>query len=199
MEFNVFLFAGLCVACILMMIAERRGAPVVLTLRLKNDIKRETRFLQQYGQFTCCTIVVAIVFCLGGSQWRGHGEGIVVPLAAAPLVAGGLGMFVKRLLSRVRPGHENAGKFLGPTKGHANFRESFPSNHSATAMALSVGLSYLYPPAAIVFWTLAVVTGLLRYLLDAHWPSDVLGGLAFGYVIGWATWHSIAAMSGFAL
>jgi undecaprenyl-diphosphatase len=120
-------------------------------------------------------------------------------MAAAPLVAGGLGMFVKRLLSRVRPGHENAGKFLGPTKGHANFRESFPSNHSATAMALSVGLSYLYPPAAIVFWTLAVVTGLLRYLLDAHWPSDVLGGLAFGYAVAWATWHVIAAMGGFAL
>jgi membrane-associated phospholipid phosphatase len=29
-----------------------------------------------------------------------------------------------------------------------------------------------------------MITALLRYLLDAHWPSDVVGGVAVGYVSG---------------
>ena len=31
----------------------------------------------------------------------------------------------------------------------------------------------------------AVMDVLLRYLLDAHWPSDVVGGSALGYAIAW--------------
>lgn len=199
MPFNWAIFVGLSVACAIMMVVERAGAPVVLKLKMKNDIKRETYFLQQYGQFVCCAIVAWLVYLFGGSPARGHGPGIAVTLVAAPLMAGLLGMIVKRLLGRVRPGHENAGKFMGPDPGHANYRESFPSNHSASAMALSFGLAYLYPQAAAVFWTLAVITGLLRYVQDAHWPSDVLGGLAFGYAVAFGTWHAIAWAQGFTL
>ena len=42
----------------------------------------------------------------------------------------------------------------------------------------------LYPQAAAVFWTLGLITAILRYLMDAHWPSDVLAGIAIGYVVG---------------
>jgi membrane-associated phospholipid phosphatase len=199
MPFHWPLILSLVAACITSFFIERRGGPVRLALSVKNDIRRETLFLQQYGQFTCSAIVVAIVYLLGGSSWRGHGPGIVLPLALAPLVAGVLGMVAKRLLGRVRPGYEKAGKFLGPAVTHCNKRESFPSNHSAAAMALSVGLAYLYPPAAVVFWVLAGVTGLLRYLQDAHWPSDVLGGLALGYLVGYGTWHAMAVLDGFTL
>jgi membrane-associated phospholipid phosphatase len=197
MEINWILFGGLCLASIVMMFLERRGAPVVLTLPMKNDIKRETRFLAQYGQFTCCVIVALLVYSLGGSKWRGLGPGIFVPLVVAPLAAGVLGMLLKRLLGRVRPGHPNAGKFSGPSFKHANYRESFPSNHTATAFALSVGLAYLYPPAAGVFWALAIITGLLRYIMDAHWPSDVLGGMALGYILAVGIWWAFLRNPGF--
>ena len=30
---------------------------------------------------------------------------------------------------------------------------------------------------------LPLICAVLRYLMDAHWPSDVVGGIAFGYVI----------------
>jgi membrane-associated phospholipid phosphatase len=199
MQFHWVLFLGLAAASAIMMVLEWRGAPVVLTLSVKNDIKRETRFLQQYGQFVCCVLVAWLIYLFGGSPWRNHGRGIAVPVIAAPLMAGLIGMVLKRLLGRVRPGRENAGRFTGFSTAHANYRESFPSNHSATAMALSVGLVYLYPPAAPAFWTLAGITGLLRYLMDAHWPSDVLGGLAMGYAVAFGTWHAIAWALGFAL
>jgi undecaprenyl-diphosphatase len=114
---------------------------------------------------------------------------VVVPLIIAVVVATGIATLIKRLVSRVRPGRENAGKFLGPFWSHANFRESFPSSHSASAVALSVMLAILYPPAAPTFWALALACAALRYLMDAHWPSDVLAGIALGYVSAYVTAH----------
>jgi membrane-associated phospholipid phosphatase len=46
----------------------------------------------------------------------------------------------------------------------------------------------MYPPAAVTFWVLALICAVLRYLLDAHWPSDVMGGLALGYACAGASW-----------
>jgi len=199
MEIHWPFLAVLGVGCIVLMLLERRGVPVMLQLNVKNDVRRETMFLQQYGQAACVTVVVCLVFMFGGSKWRQHGSMIVVPLALAPGLAGFAGMLLKRLLGRVRPGYDNAGKFLGPSTKHANWRESFPSNHAAAAMALSVGLAYLFPPAALVFWQMAVLTGVLRWLQDAHWPSDVLGGLLVGYFIAVGTWEAVAWTCEFSL
>jgi membrane-associated phospholipid phosphatase len=101
-------------------------------------------------------------------------------------------MLAKRLFGRVRPGRANAGKFLGPSWKHASFRESFPSSHSACAMALSVVLSRIYPAAGITFLALAVVCGVLRYLMDAHWPSDVLAGWSVGYVLAHVIYWAVS-------
>jgi membrane-associated phospholipid phosphatase len=50
-------------------------------------------------------------------------------------------------------------------------------------MTLSVYLAALYPTAASTFFGLAIVCAILRYVLDAHWPSDVLFGVALGWVV----------------
>jgi membrane-associated phospholipid phosphatase len=48
-------------------------------------------------------------------------------------------------------------------------------------------LTHFYPAGGPTFWTLAVICGLLRYVLDAHWPSDIVGGILAGYVIAETT------------
>lgn len=173
---NLSLLIILLAACGILMILERRGLKTTLALNFKGDIKRESRWLAQYGQALCTAIAAVLIWQLDSRRQR-----IIVPLvvdvAAATIVA----TLIKRLVSRVRPGRENAGRFLGPSWSHANFRESFPSSHSASAVALSVFLAILYPPAAPTFWALALGCATLRYLLDAHWPSDVLAGIALGY------------------
>jgi membrane-associated phospholipid phosphatase len=175
---NLLLVIGLLVACGVMMIVERLGAPTTLLLSFKGDIKRESLFLAQYGQFVCTAIAAALIWQMDLAH-----RNFVLPLILAVAAASVGAFLLKRLLGRVRPNREGAGKFLGPTIAHANWRESFPSSHSACAVALTVALTHIYPQASLTLWALALITALLRYVLDAHWPSDVLGGIALGYII----------------
>jgi len=167
----------------LLMVAERMGARVVLALEFKGDLKRESRWLAQYGQ-GACTLVAAVLMLMLDPRRLKHnlqpGWLLLIVVFGTSLVC----TILKRIFGRVRPGRDDAGKFLGPTWRHANFRESFPSSHSASAMAMSMLLAKLYPPAALLFWALAIICAALRYLMDAHWPSDVVAGIAVGLAAG---------------
>jgi membrane-associated phospholipid phosphatase len=179
---NSALLVGiLVVLCALLMLLEKRGFRTTLALTFKGDIKRESRWLAQYGQAVCTTLAAVLMWQLDVSA-----RPKVLPMVVAVVAATVIATAIKRLVSRVRPGRENAGKFLGPSWSHANFRESFPSSHSASAVALSMMLASFYPAAAPTFWVLALTCAGLRYLLDAHWPSDVLGGIALGYGTAYA-------------
>jgi undecaprenyl-diphosphatase len=163
----------------LLMFAERKGAPVVLSLDFKGDLKRESRWFAQYGQGACTVVAAGLIFLLDPRHYR-YNLPAAVLLLIVVFGTSGVCMLLKRVLGRVRPGRDNAGKFLGPTWRHDNSRESFPSSHSASAVAMSMLLAKLYPPAALLLWALALICATLRYLMDAHWPSDVVAGIALG-------------------
>jgi len=63
---------------------------------------------------------------------------------------------------------------------------AFPSGHAANSMVLWLGLALLAAPprlrtaAVPAALFLAGMTGLTRLVLAVHWPSDVIGGWAFG-------------------
>lgn len=182
---NWIVLACLCVACFIMMLIEHSGVRTTLVLTFKGDVKRETRWIAQYGQAVCALVAAALVL-----QLDPHGMKVIQPLLAATFGVSIVAMVIKRLCGRVRPARENAGKFLGPSWRHANYRESFPSSHSASAVAMSAILANQYPQAAATFWVLAGLCAILRYVLDAHWPSDVLGGVALGYAAAAVTWRA---------
>ena len=80
----------------------------------------------------------------------------------------------------------------------ARLGPSFPSGHSATAAAfyaaaaLIVGRTLRRPTRQIVVAAavaIAVAVAASRVLLDLHWLSDVVGGLA----LGWA-WFALSAV-----
>jgi membrane-associated phospholipid phosphatase len=185
MIWHSWIIPVLVATCAILMVAERWGVRTTLHLVFKSDVKRETRFLAQYGQLVCTILVFILVWQIDPDRAR---KGHIVPTAVAVFLSSFLAMLLKRLLGRVRPGYPTAGQFLGPAMGHANFRESFPSSHSACAVALTAGLAWMYPAGAGTFWALAMICAVLRYLLDAHWPSDVLGGIALGYACAGASW-----------
>src|SRR5215213_5802073 len=162
-----WILISLLIACAILFALELAKVRTTLDLHFKGDIKRESRWLAQYGQSVCTPVAALLVWRLDPVKPMHKAIVIVVTVALASLSC----TIVKRLLGRVRPGRPDAGKFLGPTWKHANYREAFPSSHSACAVALSAMLAALYPQAAGVFWTLAIICAVLRYLLDAHWPS----------------------------
>jgi membrane-associated phospholipid phosphatase len=175
----------LLVACAILFVLENMGVPTTLALHFKGDLKRESRWAAQYGQSVCTPVAALLVWQLDPQSGPQLKVAKPVMIIVAVLVTSIACLILKRLIGRVRPGREHAGEFLGPSFRHANYRESFPSSHSACAVALSASLAYLYPHGAATFWGLAILCALLRYLLDAHWPSDVLAGSAIGYAIAY--------------
>jgi membrane-associated phospholipid phosphatase len=187
------LLAILLATCAALLLLEFLGVRTTLSLesRMKGDVKRESRWLAQYGQSVCTPVAAALVASLDRAHGLRHAAVILIAVIAASILC----MVLKRTFGRVRPGREGSGRFLGPTLRHANFRESFPSSHSACAVALSVTLAAYYPHAALVFGTLALVCAGLRYVLDAHYPSDVLAGIALGYSVAHATLWAAARLT----
>jgi undecaprenyl-diphosphatase len=115
----------------------------------------------------------------------------VVPFLAVVIVGDVLlTETIKHLVDRVRPELEPVAATLGP---------SFPSGHTSTAAASWAAFALVagrwwgpaaWPALAGVAVGIAVAVGASRVLLDVHWLTDVLAGLA----LGWA-WFAACAIA----
>ena len=134
--------------------------------------------------------IVAGLLAAAYAWWRGSSR-LVVPFLFV-VVAGDklLTTAVKDLADRARPTLNPIAETLGP---------SFPSGHSSTAAALFAGIALVVgigrprvtrAVIAGVGVGLAVAVAASRVLLDVHWLSDVVAGLA----LGWA-WFAVCAIA----
>src|SRR5258705_13624893 len=89
----------------LLMIIERAGAPVVLALEFKGDLKRESRWLAQYGQGACTLVAAGLMLLLDSRRLKHNlqtGVLLVVLVFGTSLAC----TILKRILGRVRPGRD---------------------------------------------------------------------------------------------
>jgi undecaprenyl-diphosphatase len=117
----------------------------------------------------------AVAACL---WWRGRAK-LALVLLLVVLVGRALGEVQKYTIARVRPDFE---PHLVVVK-----TSSFPSGHATSSMifyltlalALTGGTRWSGPAAAGAV-LLSLMIGTSRVMLGVHWPSDVVGGWAFG-------------------
>jgi membrane-associated phospholipid phosphatase len=97
---------------------------------------------------------------------------------------------IKLLLARTRPRDfqftgtiwNSFGKLL-PLGHGGSSQHSFPSAHTATAVALAVTLAALYPRGRWLFGVFAALVGCQRIVSGAHFASDVFWGASLGWLV----------------
>jgi len=156
--------------------------------RVHKDPARELMMLEQYGQWVCSVIVIAVV---GLVAKQGRRKALALALGCLTTVAACY--LLKFAIGRTRP-HMLSGvwEFM-PWGGHGAAYQSFPSAHTTGAMALSAGLAWFYPRGRGLFYTLAVITAAQRVLHHAHYVSDTIAGTVLAILLVRWTLHTSLA------
>jgi undecaprenyl-diphosphatase len=134
------------------------------------------RILTLFGE---PTVLVSAGFLVAGwLWWRGHRR-LPLALLLIVLIGRGLSEVQKYMIARVRPDLEPHLVVVQTS--------SFPSGHATSSMIFYLTLalaltrdSRWHRPAALGAILLSLLIGTSRVMLGVHWPSDVVGGWAFG-------------------
>jgi undecaprenyl-diphosphatase len=114
-----------------------------------------------------------------GPTWRAGTR-----ILAAHLLATALRGVVKHLVDRTRPeAAARRGEYVFcEGEHHEGDFNSFPSGHTAGAVAVARAVSRAYPHAQVPAVGLAITAGAAQVIRSSHYISDVVAGA----VIGWA-------------
>lgn len=100
--------------------------------------------------------------------------------AGATLIALGIGQLIGSAIDRARPYEAMTGIHLLVDKT-TDF--SFPSDHATVVGAIAAGLMFTNLRSGSVAVALAGVMAFARVYVGAHYPGDVLAGLALGTAV----------------
>ena len=118
---------------------------------------------------------------IGIMLWEGHAHGTGMQIGLMSLCAAFIAKAMKHAFRRTRPClHDSFPRALVSIPD----RWSFPSGHTTSAFAVALFLMVSNVPAAPLFIFLAFSIALSRIYLGVHFPSDVLGGMCLGSIIG---------------
>lgn len=193
---TVRLLGGLTIGLIALSIVVRLAWTLPLDRSITNRLQRLnipiitrlSRALTFLGNASTL-VVLAVIIILLCSYLKAPRVGWFI---AATLISLPINAILKKVVSRHRPGVEEARILPGPRWGY-----SYPSGHSMGSAAFyGFVASQAYLHGWIDGWRLAVVTavallpigiGLSRIYLGAHWMSDVVGGWAAGAIVTLST------------
>lgn len=99
-------------------------------------------------------------------------------------LATGAKHLIKHTVTRSRPHRVlDQGEYLRePGASENKGQQSFPSGHTADAVAFARAVSRVFPEAAIPAAAFALLAGLAQPIRAAHYPSDVAAGGTIGFL-----------------
>jgi undecaprenyl-diphosphatase len=146
-----------------------------LTLTEEAGLRKVAVLGAHLGDGPLWFVIAVIAFWLGDEATR-H---FVLLTAVTAIVVVGLTTVLKLLTRRSRP--REATGFYSTRYD----RYSFPSGHATRVACLAMVFSHRFPCWAVVFHALALFVALCRVALGIHYVSDVLVGLAVGFLASW--------------
>lgn len=167
-----FLIAGAAAGISFIDVGSRE---LVQKIGLRGDIERVIKLMEIFAHGTGLLVTGALIWTLAPGYRR-----CLPRLLAAYALAGLAVNLTKLMIPRLRPSAGPEASLPESTLNWDYLSQSFPSGHSAAAVALGLSLAILFPRGRWVFMTLAALACLQRVVFDAHWPSDVLAGAAIG-------------------
>ena len=141
------------------------------------------RLVTEFRNYVIPAGILAVYLWLKGGT-RGRSCVLAVMLCAA-ITDGLSSRLVKPWIARPRP-CVALPNVLTPHGPRRTF--SFPSNHATNMAAASVIVGMNYPRWSWALVLLTFLVGLSRVYLGLHYPSDILGGLFIGSLMGWIFW-----------
>lgn len=171
--------------------SETEPALMHVLAKMRADLPAMTQAAALLTQIGSAPITLSVAGLGALSLLLRRAPGLALLLAVTVLGERSLVDGLKQWIGRPRPP-------LDPALIHSL---AYPSGHSANSMTAFLATALIACPAAYrakAAWAalaLAVLVGFTRVWLGVHWPSDVIGGWAFG-LLAVATALTVASRSG---
>jgi membrane-associated phospholipid phosphatase len=138
------------------------------------------RRLSQAANHSKLSIAASVVLAVGGGPngRRAARSGLMSVAATSAVV----NLIVKPIGGRQRPDRE-AEAVPADRQVKMPRSRSFPSGHTAAAVAFASAAGRIVPAAGVPLHCLAALVGYSRIHTGVHYPSDVIGGALIGSVV----------------
>ncbi len=137
------------------------------------------------GDYLLYIVLVAVAYC-AYLEYRKRGRERLyhygVALVAALIARYGVAALIRVFYHRARP-------FVELQVSHVlnDSAYSFPSGHTIFMFALATAIFMFNKRLGAVLYVCGLIIGIARIAGGVHWPSDVLGGMVLGTLVGCLT------------
>ncbi len=146
------------------------------TPRLDGAMRR----LSKAANYSRLSIASSAVLALAGGR-RGR-RAAASGLLSLAVTAAAVNLAVKPFARRRRPDRE-AQEVPLARQVRMPVSRSFPSGHTAAAVAFASGAGHVLPAASVPLHSLSALVGYSRVHTGVHYPGDVLAGAVLGAIV----------------
>jgi membrane-associated phospholipid phosphatase len=140
------------------------------------------KIITEFGDSIYYLVGFSIAFLAFRFLWKNKlWENYALFLFGTVVVSGIIADIIKWTLGRYRPSELFERGLYGFDFFHIDRAlTGFPSGHTTTVFALATAITYLWPKYSALAWIAAILVGLSRIVISAHYPSDVISGAVIG-------------------